>query len=175
MKRRWIVGACLLLAVPAVAETLGEKTGLNSLAGVAPTTADFVTEAAISNMFEIQSSELAEQKSNGATKDFAAKMVADHTKTSEQLKQLVSGGTVKATLPTGLDSSHQSMLDKLKGLTGNAFDKAYHADQDSGHKEVVSLFQRYAKGGDNDALKQWAAQTLPTLENHYKMAQDLDK
>ena len=78
-------------------------------------------------------------------------------------------------MPTGLDSAHQSMLDKLKGLNGNDFDKQYHDDQDKGHSQAVSLFERYAKGGEDQKLKDWAGTTLPTLQDHYKMAQDLDK
>ena len=175
MKTLAFATICLLVAAPALGETVAEKTGINSLTGTSPTTADFVKEAAIGDMFEIQSSKLAEEKSNGKTKAFAEKMVSDHTKVSAELKKLVADGTVKAELPTALDSSHQSMIDKLKGLKGNDFDKQYHSDQDSAHKDAVSLYDRYSKGGENAKLKSWTATTLPTLQEHYKMAQDLDK
>jgi putative membrane protein len=45
----------------------------------------------------------------------------------------------------------------------------------SAHKDAVSLFERYGKGGDNPDLKAWASKTLPDLQGHLKMAQDLDK
>jgi putative membrane protein len=67
------------------------------------------------------------------------------------------------------------MLDKLKGLKGNDFTKQYRSDQETAHKDAVSLFQRYGKGGDNEALKSWASKTVPALEHHLKMAQDLNK
>ena len=54
MKRMIIAAACVLLAGPALAQSLGEKTGVNSALGVAPATADFVKEVAISDMFEIE-------------------------------------------------------------------------------------------------------------------------
>jgi putative membrane protein len=166
---------CLILASPALAQSVGEKTGVNSVLGVSPSTADFVKEAAISDMFEIQSSELAEQKATDPqTKTFAEHMIKDHKKTSSDLKMLVDSGKVNAEIPTQLDSSHQSMLDKLKSLSGADFTKQYNSDQDSGHKDAVSLFKRYADGGDNPDLKTWAAKTLPTLDDHLKMAQDLD-
>jgi len=166
---------CLVFSSPALAQSIGEKSGVNSVLGVSPTTADFVKEAAISDMFEIQSSELAEQKAaDPQTKAFAERMVKDHTKTSSELKTLVDNGKVKAEIPTQLDSSHQGMLDKLKSLNGADFTKQYHSDQDSGHKDAVSLFKRYADGGDNPDLKAWAGKTLPTLDDHLKMAQDLD-
>jgi putative membrane protein len=164
----------LMLASPAIAQS-GEKTGVNSTLGIAPTTADFVKEVAVSDMFEIDSSKLAQDKGNASEKKFAAQMITDHTKTSTELKGLVSSGKVKADLPDALDSSHQSMLDKLKGERGKDFSSDYDADQVSGHKDAVSLFERYAKGGDNPDLKDWAGKTLPTLKHHLEMAQNLKK
>ncbi len=149
MKRTIIAAACVLLAGPALAQSLGEKTGVNSALGVAPATADFVKEVAISDMFEIELSKLAQQKGNAQEKSFAQQMVTDHTKTSSELKGLVSGGKVQATLPTALDSSHQSKLDKLKSANGKDFSSDYNSYQVSAHEDAVSLFERYAKGGDN--------------------------
>src|SRR3954470_800268 len=175
MKRALVALGCLLLAGPALAQSAGEKTGVNSALGITPSTADFVKEVAISDMFEIQSSTLAKDKGNAAEKSFAAQMVTDHTKTSTELKGLVSGGKVKAELPTALDSSHQSKLDKLKGESGKDFSSDFDSMQVTAHKDAVSLFERYANGGDDPELKPWAAKTLPTLKHHLEMAQNLDK
>ena len=175
MKRSIIALGCVLLAGPALAQSVGEKTGVNSTLGIAPSTADFVKEAAISDMFEIQSSQLAQDKGNAPEKSFASQMITDHTKTSTELKGLVSSGKVKAELPTALDSSHQSKLDKLRGESGKDFSSDFNSDQVSAHKDAVSLFQRYAKGGDNADLKDWAGKTLPALQHHLKMAQGLKK
>jgi len=175
MKRSIIAFGCLLLAGPALAQSVGEKTGVNSTLGISPTTADFVKEVAISDMFEIESSKLAQDKGNAPEKKFASQMIADHTKTSTELKGLVSGGKVKADLPTDLDSSHQSKLDKLKGEGGKDFSSDFDSDQVSAHKDAVSLFERYAKGGDNADLKSWADKTLPALKHHLSMAQALKK
>jgi putative membrane protein len=175
MKRSIIALGCVLLAGPALAQSVGEKTGVNSTLGIAPTTADFVKEVAISDMFEIQSSQLAQDKGNAPEKSFGSRMITDHTKTSAELKGLVSSGKVQAELPTALDSSHQSKLDKLKGESGKDFSSDFNSDQISAHKDAVSLFQRYAKGGDNADLKDWAGKTVPTLRHHLKMAQSLKK
>jgi putative membrane protein len=175
MKRSTIVFGCLLLASPVLAQSMGEKTGVNSTLGIAPTTADFVKEAAISDMFEIQASTLAQDKGNAPEKSFAAQMVTDHTKTSADLKGLVSSGKVKADLPTALDSSHQSKLDKLKGESGKDFSSDFDSTQVSAHKDAVSLFERYSKSGDNPDLKDWAGKTLPALKHHLEMAQGLEK
>jgi putative membrane protein len=175
MKRSIIALGCVFLAGPVLAQSIGEKTGVNSALDIAPTTADFVKEVAISDMFEIDSSKLAQDKGNAPEKTFASQMVTDHTKTSTELKTLVSSGKVKADLPTALDSSHQSKLDKLKGESGKDFSSDYDSMQVSAHKDAVSLFERYAKGGDNSDLKDWAGKTLPVLKHHLEMAENLKK
>ena len=88
---------------------------------------------------------------------------------------MVSSGKVKAELPSALDSSHQSKLDKLKDNSGKNFSSDFDSYQVSAHKDAVSLFERYAKGGDNADLKDWTGKTLPALKHHLEMAQDLDK
>lgn len=168
-------GVCLLLALPAMAQSVGEKTGVNSVVGITPSTQDFVTEAAQSDMFEIQSNEAALNSDNAPIKSFAQKMIADHNKTTAELKAAVGAGGIQATLPTAMSSSQQSMLTKLHGLHGTDFDSQYDTDQVIGHKDAVSLYQRYSEGGDNAKLKSWATTTLPTLQQHLEMAQNLNK
>ena len=107
------------------------------------------------------------------TKPFAEKMVQDHQKTSTELKALVEGGKVKATLPSALDAEHQKMLDDLKAKSGKDFDQSYDQVQLKAHRDAVALFEAYAKGGDNAELKGWAGQTLPHLKEHLSMAEKL--
>src|SRR4051812_19846319 len=96
MKRFALLSAALLMAAPAFAQSAAEKTGVNSALGISPTTPDFVKEVAISDMFELQSNKLAEERGNAQEKTFAATMIKDHTKTSDELKALVKSGEVKA-------------------------------------------------------------------------------
>ena len=138
----------ILIASPAWSQSAGEKTGVNSVLGISPTTIDFVKEVAMSDMLEIQSSKLAEERGSAEVNAFADQMITDHTKTSKELKELVSSGAVKAQLPTALDSKAQSKLDDLRKAKPNAFAKDYANMQVSAHKDAVSLFGRYAKGGD---------------------------
>jgi putative membrane protein len=140
----------------------------------APSAQDFVNKVAISDMFEIQSSQLALSKQpDKDTKPFAQKMVTDHQKTSKELKSLIDGGKVKATLPSALDAEHQKILDDLKAKSGKDFDQSYDQIQVKAHQDAVELFNAYAKGGDDPELKKWAAKTLPNLERHLTMAQKL--
>ena len=173
MKNALVIAIWALLAAPALAETAAEKTGVNSTLGIAPTTNDFVQEAAISDMFEIESSKMASAKLTGPEKEFADKMVADHTKTTAELAAEAKADNIP--IPPAMDSWHQKMLDKLNSLTGDDFRKQYFRDQVSAHKDAVSLFERYGKGGDNLKLKNWATTTLPALQHHLDLAQGLYK
>jgi putative membrane protein len=171
---RLIVIAGLLFSSAAYAQSAAEKTGVNSALGIAPKTVDFIKEAAMSDMLEIEASKIAQDKGNADEKKFAAQMITDHTKTSTELKSMVSGG-LKAAIPAGLDSSSQSKLDKLRNAKPENFAGQYDPMQVSAHKDAVSLFERYAKGGDAPKLKDWAGKTLPALQHHLEMAQQLDK
>ena len=167
--------SALLLSSAAFAQSVGEKTGVNSTLGIAPTTADFVKEAAMSDMMEIESSKIAQQRGNAAEKKFADQMIADHTKTSTELKGLVGSGDVKAEIPATLDDASKKKLAKLSEAKPDDFASDYDSMQVSAHKDAVSLFERYAKGGENAKLKDWAGKTLLHLQHHLEMAQALDK
>jgi putative membrane protein len=175
MIRLMTCGFCLLLAMPVLAQSVGEKTGVNSVIGITPSTQDFVTKAAQSDMFEIQSNKLALGSADSATKGFTQKMIDDHTRTTAELKAAVGKGKAQVTLPADMSTTQQSMLSKLHDLQGTNFDKQYHSDQVSGHKDAVSLFQRYSKDGGDVQLKDWAGRTLPTLQQHLEMAENLNK
>jgi putative membrane protein len=135
---------------------------------------DFAKKVVVSDKMEIQSSQLALSRNpDSDTKPFAEKMVKDHQETSAELKAMVDGGKVKATLPTALDAEHQKQLDELKAKSGKDFDSAYDHMQMQAHEEAVALFEQYARDGDNPDLKAWAAKTLPHLKEHLAMAKRL--
>jgi putative membrane protein len=176
MKRILIAAALLATATatPSFAQSAGEKTGVNSALGIAPKTEDFIKEAAMSDMLEIETAKVAQQKGDADDKKFADMMITDHTKTSTELKSLTPAD-LKTAIPASLDASHQKKLDKLKETKPEDFASEYDSMQVSAHKDAVSLFERYAKGGDNAALKDWAGKTLPALQHHLDMAQKLEK
>ena len=164
----------VFLSTAAFAQSASEKTGVNSALGIAPKTEDFIKEAAMSDMLEIEAAKIAQQKGNATEKTFAGQMITDHTKTSSELKGMVSGD-MKAAIPTALDDSSQKKLDKLKDTKPGDFAAEYDPMQVSAHKDATSLFERYAKGGDDPKLKDWAAKTLPALQHHLEMAQEMNK
>jgi putative membrane protein len=148
----------------------GEKEA-DAVLGVAPKTASFVEEAAEGDMFEIQASQLAASKTQGDVQAFANQMIKDHSKTSGELKARAQQAEIK--IPSSLSGSQQAMLDKLGSLNGKDFTKQYLDDKVTAHRQALSLFERYGKGGEDNTLKAWALQLLPTLRHHLDMAQKL--
>jgi putative membrane protein len=169
-----LAAVALLLSTTAFAQSVGEKTGVNSALGISPTTADFVKEVAMSDMAEIAAAKIGQERGNAEEKAFSAQMIADHTKTSEELKAMVPADA-KAAIPAALDSSAQSKIDKLKNAKPDDFSSEFDSMQVSAHKDAVSLFERYAKGGEDAKLKGWSDKTLPALKHHLEMAQNLGK
>ena len=175
MKKILLASVFVMTATSAFAQSATESTGVNSALGVAPKTEDFILQASASDMFEIESSKLALQKGDEPTKAFAQQMITEHEKTSSELKALLAGGKVQGNPVTALTEDQKEEVDELAKLDGAEFNEEYIDDQVEAHEDAVDLFKRYAEEGENAELKAWAAKTLPALEHHYKMAQDLDK
>lgn len=134
----------------------------------------FVKDAALGGMTEVELGKLATQKaSSDAVKQFGQKMVDDHTKANDQLKEIA--GKENINVPDSLDSKHQSRINKLSKLSGPDFDKAYIKDQIKDHQSDVSDFKNEAQYGSDPNIKQFASNTLPTLQEHLSTVKDLNK
>lgn len=131
----------------------------------------FIDNAAIGGMAEVTLGKMAEEKaSSDGVKQFAARMVEDHGKANAELVQLTKAKGV--TPPSELDKRHQHAADQMGKLSGSKFDQAYMKAMVADHQETVTLFKKQASTGANAEVKDWAAKTLPTLQEHLKMAQD---
>jgi putative membrane protein len=131
---------------------------------------EFVKTAGVAGMFEIDSSKIAATKSsNGDVKAFAQRMISDHTKAAEELKTVAKSAGDKYVLPTALDPDHQKMIDELNKADPSKFDATYVRMQTDAHKDAVALFGDYSKQGDEPKLREFAAKTLPVLQDHYDM------
>ncbi len=125
-------------------------------------------------MAEVQLGKLAEtHASSDAVKNFGKRMVTDHSKANDQLKSLAAQENV--TLPANLNSKDQAALDRLSRLNGAEFDRAYMKDMVRDHRTDIAEFQREADHGTDPNMKQFASSTLPTLQEHLRLAQDADK
>jgi putative membrane protein len=140
----------------------------------APSTPDFVQKAAMSDMYEVQAGKLAAEKGqSNSVKQFAQQMVDAHTKTTEELTGIVKSKNIKVDLPSALDSTHQKLIDDLNSASAQDFDKTYAKHQVDAHQQAVDLFKKYAAQGDDADVKQFAAKTLPTIEQHLDEAKKL--
>jgi len=149
---------------------------MGNTASATPTdAAGFIAAAGASDMFEIQSAKLAlaNSKSDDIHK-FANMMIADHTKTTDAVKAAAKKAGLSPA-PPQLTADQQQMLDQLKPLKGDDFDKAYLAQQMPAHQQALTLVQNYAQNGDTPALVDAAKSAVPIVQKHIDHLQELQK
>ena len=153
-------------AVNTAQDATSAAVGATSAATVGQMSTDaFVTNAAISDMYEIQAGEIAQKKGQSAdVKAFGKMMVADHKALSEELKPLVT--TAGKTLPTGLDERRKGLIDNLNAAAPAEFDSVYLSQQEAAHSEALTLMQGYAEKGDDLGLKGAASKAVPKVQAH---------
>jgi len=171
------IGLAFVVAAGA-ATTQGSPSSTSNMkagAGASVPAADksFVEKAAVGGLAEVSMGKMAQEKgSSDQVKQFGARMVEDHSKANDELKQVASSKGI--TLPTDLDAKHKAKMDKMEKLSGAQFDRAYMDDMVADHKQDVADFKKEANSGKDSDVKAFAAKTLPTLEDHLKMAQSTD-
>jgi putative membrane protein len=164
MLKALLLGVSLLGATAAFAQTATETPAAAAPAEVT-NPQQFADMASSSNMFEIESSRIAlEKASSEEVKTFAQHMIDDHTKAGEDMKAAAQSDGI--TPAEALQPAHQAKLDELSGMEGEAFDQAYLSAQVAAHDEAVALFEGFSANGEDSALKAFAANTLPTLQQH---------
>jgi putative membrane protein len=132
----------------------------------------FVTRAAQDGMAEVAMGELAaKQASNDAVKQFGQRMVDDHTKANNELKELASKRGIA--LPSEVSAKQKASQDRLAKLSGDDFDREYMRAMVKDHDSAVALFEKESRSGGDPELKAWAGKTLPVLREHQKQAHDL--
>lgn len=162
--RTLMMTTALMLAAPAFAQSNTTSPAATTPISVTDP-AEFAAMAAVSNLFELQSSKLAKERATSEeVRAFADQMITDHTAAGQEMATAAAGEGVPP--PTELDQRHQAIMDELSGLEGEAFDAAYIKAQAQAHDEAVALFEGYSTDGTEGPLKQFAAKTLPTLQEH---------
>lgn len=132
----------------------------------------FVKEAALGGMTEVELGKLAQEKaSSDAVKEFGKRLEQDHTKSIDRLKQAAAQDGLA--VPASLDSKHRKRVDKLSKLSGEAFDKAFVKDAVKDHQKDIREFKNEEENGTHVNIKNFAAETAPTLQAHLAMAKSL--
>jgi putative membrane protein len=135
---------------------------------------EFVTKATQGGLTEVQLGQLAVEKATDqAIKDFGQKMVTDHGKANEELKALAS--SKNATPPVKFSRKEDSTIADLQKASGKDFDLAYAKAMLKDHKKDVKEFRDAAKDLKDPDLKAFAEKTLPVLEEHLRMAEQLQE
>jgi putative membrane protein len=135
--------------------------------------ASFMTDAANDNLAEIELGKVVQQKSQNAdVKAFAQRMVDDHTKANQELEPIAT--KMGVSLPKAPTGSHAKVVKELS-KKDKRFDHEYAEAMVEDHEKAVKLFEKTSKKGDSEEVRQFAAKTLPTLQEHLKMAKDLKK
>jgi len=168
-----VLAASSALAATKATPAKGQQPARGANAGtLSPRDTEFVNKAAAGGMAEVEEGQLAsEQGSSSEVKKFGATMVVDHNKANDKLKMLAQQNGWK--LPDAPDADAKSEIDKLKTANGMKFDQLYIEQEQKDHDKTVALFQDAAKNADSQELRQFAQETLPTLEHHQKMAHDM--
>jgi putative membrane protein len=138
------------------------------------TSQTFAEKVAMGNKFEIASSEMAVRKAEDPrVRSFARHMIKDHSQAGRDFTAALM--ETNLTEPNGLpDARHAAILAELKAAQGRNFDRKYIQAQADAHDETVALFREYAAKDGSPALTRFARNTLPTLEEHQRMAHDLE-
>jgi putative membrane protein len=130
----------------------------------------FLTTAIRDGLAEVELGKLGAQQGSAAeVKQFAEQMVKDHQAANEKLMAAAQGATPSP------DKKAQTALGKLKGMSGAKFDQAFMRQMVEDHVKAVALFQREAKSGKDEQVRNLAGEILPTLEEHLRMARSTDK
>ena len=153
---------------------LGAAMLVLAACGGAPSTPDFVHKVAMADRYEIAAGKIANEKGRSdAVKQYGRHMIEAHSQTSDELTSIVAAEKLDVAMPGRLSKRYHSMIEALNGAPPEDFDKIYAKQQIKVHKRAEELFDAYAEGGNNAALKQFAANVLPTVKQHLEQAEKL--
>ena len=158
-----LLGVSLLLAGPVSA---AEKTSAGKKSH------EFMKEAASAGMMEVELGRIASTRAaNPRVKEFGQRMIDDHGKANNELKEVAEKESVA--LPETMNDQHRATVARLSNLQGAAFDRAYMDAMVKDHQEDVEKFRQHTRDTD-PGVRDFASKTLPTLQEHLKMAQEGD-
>jgi putative membrane protein len=167
IKIKTLVSALALItgAPLAAASMTAEQVGMQPMTGLSA--GDYVNKAADGDMYEIQSSQVALQRSkNKMVRDHAQTMIRDHTKSSDMLKAAAAKSSPPMSPPPAMTPEKQAKVDALRAAPEADFDRMYIADQVTAHQEAWAVHQGYATTGSEAPLKATAGRVVPVVERH---------
>ena len=177
-----LLGACSESNEPADEAAAGVNAAQDATSGVvgqtsaatlgANTAGGFVTALAVSDMYELQSADIAMEKSATAGIDELAGMIkTDHTASTAKLKSIVPTEAADTPLPTALDERRQGLIDKLNAAAPADFDRVYLTQQVAAHNEALTLLNGFKDHSETPDLAALATEIIPKVTMHRDHAQ----
>jgi len=182
MKTIFLCGAFASLAMTAATAAEAPRSMVPQTEPMAPAqmqmprdTMGYARMAGAGDLYEIESSRLAQQKgATGAVRQFGQMMIEQHTQTTQALTSAARAAGMTPP-PPALAPRQQKMIHELRGLSGAPFDAAYLRQQRMAHQEALALHAGYAENGDNAALRKVAAAAVPIVQRHIDLLAQLPK
>jgi putative membrane protein len=164
--------AVSLMLWPAAAQYAAPTSNVPAT-GATLSSQDFISKAAVSDLYEIRAAKIAQRRShNPDIGRFAARMIRDHSQSSMELRDIVRHVGAFA-LPAVPDAQHSGMLRELRGVSDRQFNWTYARQQVQAHEDAVALFSAYQQTGNNLRLRRFVSKVLPVIRHHLEMARDL--
>jgi len=171
---RLVNGVKVLTGLAAIAVVCSLAAAQSGKSNMSAADKKFVTAAAQGGIAEVKLGELATK--NGASdsvKKFGQRMVDDHSKANDDLKQVATSKGI--TVPSDTDAKSKATMARLAKLHGAAFDAAYIKDMKMDHQHDIAEFSKESSSGQDPDIKAFAAKTLPVIKEHYSMISDMAK
>src|SRR5205823_2954043 len=138
------------------------------------TSYDFVVNLALDEAYQVQAGTIARQRATSQQiRRYADQLVEGNTILTQRLGAVLQNNGTPVQIPAALDPQHQTMINDLNVAQGPDFDRRYIVQQVVAHQQALGMLQNYARSGDNPALRQFAQQTLPTVQAGLRLAQGL--
>jgi len=152
--------------------TPGGTPGAAGTSGTSMGDRNFVEDMAQDGQAEVLLGQLAEQKATSPeVKEFAAQMVRDHSQANQELKSIAAKYNVE--LKPDLADEHKDLRERLSKKSGADFDREFIKAMVDDHEHAVDDAKDKAEHSENADIKQWASQTLPTLQQHLERARQI--
>jgi putative membrane protein len=154
--------------------TDSQMNGMQAPGQSSPVDKMFVRKAMQGGMAEVQLGQMTLQKTtNDQVKQFAQRMIDDHTKMNDQMKPVAQ--QLGVDVPAQVSKKDRALMSKLNALSGPAYDQAYIQDMVKDHKQDLNDFQMEASSGQDQTVKDAASQGSKVIAQHLQMAQQLAK
>jgi putative membrane protein len=161
------------LAAGVTLATLGLMFGTPAHVAAAQADKGFVQEAASGGKMEVELGQYASRHAlSPDVKKFGERMANDHSRVNAQLEKIAERESIE--LPAEPNAKHAETVQRLTSLKGAEFDRAYMKAMVEDHEEDVAKFRDVASSAESKQVKEFAQKTLPTLQEHLKMAKDID-